>query len=345
MISRCPSCGTAAPDEALTCPACDWDFVANKKTAKNQAPPLDALAPAKSIPVPTPAVGPEKTSLSQVKAEGPAPANSFALPIARNSGPRLSESLLTSAPSELAIPKAKGIVSSGTKIPPRKIDTPQPALKREVPRPQGRRLAIYLAILVGLALGLLSFGAIILTLRSEPKEGAPPTGASPFGKRSAEDVTTRLNSAPAAAPVAAPLPVARETETSPAATPAPSSIPEWVFEGFVYDILSTQGVFGARLAFIDSQNNEVASLTTTEDGHYLATMKPGPAEGYTVRITHNDYAEKYIAEPSSTSSLRKAGLEARKALLAAGAHSLPWIGAVAKSVRHDLALVPKTAPD
>ena len=74
-------------------------------------------------------------------------------------------------------------------------------------------------------------------------------------------------------------------------------------------------------------------------------MKAGPAEGYTLRIVHDDYSGKHIDELDSTSSVRKADLEQRKFLMQAGARSLPWIGTVGKPVRRDMALVPKVAPE
>jgi hypothetical protein len=118
-----------------------------------------------------------------------------------------------------------------------------------------------------------------------------------------------------------------------------------VFEGTVYDLLTTRGAYGVRLVFVDAEDNEIASVETAEDGRYRAAMKPGPAQGYGLRILHDDYSGKHIDELDSTSSVRKADLEQRKFLMQAGARSLPWIGAVGAPVRRDMALVPKIAPE
>jgi hypothetical protein len=118
-----------------------------------------------------------------------------------------------------------------------------------------------------------------------------------------------------------------------------------MFEGTVYDLLTTRGAYGVRLVFVDAEDNEVASVETGEDGRYRVSMKPGPAEGYGLRILHDDYSGKHIDELDSTSSVRKADLEQRKFLMQAGARSLPWIGTVGKPVRRDMALVPRVAAE
>jgi len=166
----------------------------------------------------------------------------------------------------------------------------------------------------------------------------------------------------APAPLAAPAPVetakvhpARPTATfAPVAKPKPATVaaapkkpagPQWVFEGVVYDLLSTRGAYGVRLVFVDADDNEVAAVDTAEDGRYRASMKPGPVKGYTLRIQHDDYSGKHIDELDSTSSVRKADLEQRKFLMQAGARSLPWIGQTGKPVRRDMALVPKAVEE
>ncbi|MEQ1920136.1 MAG: hypothetical protein ABL955_13150, partial [Elusimicrobiota bacterium] len=121
--------------------------------------------------------------------------------------------------------------------------------------------------------------------------------------------------------------------------------PQWIFEGTIYDLLTTRGVYGARLVFIDAEDNEVASVEASESGHYHLSMKAGPPNGYAMRIIHDDYTGKHIDELDSTSSVRKADLEQRKFLMQAGSRSLPWIGTVGKPVRRDMALVPKISPE
>ncbi len=146
----------------------------------------------------------------------------------------------------------------------------------------------------------------------------------------------------AAAPPAAP-PAAAPKPKPP--SPKKAAGPQWVFEGTVYDLLTTRGAYGVRLVFVDAEDNEIASVETAEDGRYRAAMRPGPAQGYGLRILHDDYSGKHIDELDSTSSVRKADLEQRKFLMQAGARSLPWIGSVGAPVRRDMALVPKIAPE
>lgn len=547
MISRCPSCGSPAPDEARQCQACGWDFVANKKAdlkpgAPAKAPPAPAkpapaapppagglsLPPARGGSADAPAVGLGMARLPKVEpAAAPsagAPEESpFALPVARNLGPKPGESLFAPPPSsvEAKLPDArpKEVPPPREEPPareakkdaeaPRKAEPPElkpepkpvakpipkpaskpdpapppeepeeeespalflpssqkeivvepPAPSRPSPRPEprepepdsifakpsaeaprrsapaepapaarkpaetegapkpgGRRSAVYIAAMAGAALGLLSIVAIFVMLRADPQGAARSSGSSPFGKRSADDASLTpmlVDPAPEApapaprspAPVAAgdapastslpapalarsaapPSPVAASAPAPapappPAEAPKPAPIeapkaaparatatfarverpqaapkrlspkpapalrktegPQWVFEGTVYDLLSTRGVYGVKLLFVDAEDNEVFSVDTEEGGYYRAAMRPGPPEGYGLRVIHDDYSGKHIDELDSTSSVRKADLEQRKFLMQAGARSLPWIGALGKPVRRDMALVPK----
>lgn len=196
---------------------------------------------------------------------------------------------------------------------------------------------------------------------SRPVEPPAPTAPPPAPAPTPKAVVV----APAPAPVAPPAPAApakavasRPTavfatiaKPKPPVAPKPAAVvaaapkkpagPQWVFEGVVYDLLSTRGAYGVRLVFVDADDNEVASVETAEDGRYRASMKPGPAAGYALRIQHDDYSGKHIDELDSTSSVRKADLEQRKFLMQAGARSLPWIGQTGKPTRRDMALVPK----
>lgn len=523
MISRCPSCGAPAPDEARQCQGCGWDFVANKMGDKKAAappkiPPKPAVPPAAGLALPPArggAVSPSSPAVPpKPKIDAASPAadeNPFALPVARNLGPKPGESLFSPPPPapeaklpeakpkpapepETALPaaKPKHIVEPEPEAqtpdeeppppkktapppeePPRKSEAPkrppepiaeeaedvapaalflpsstkeifvEPAAKRakaeppapekapvagkgtpaadddEVAKPKtGRPSAVYLAALAGAALGLFSVGAIFMMLRSEPPAAAPSTRSSPFGKRAAgeatmtpvlDEVDPRLDVLEAPAPPPSPAPVAVSNAPSPTSLPAPAvsraveppspgrpeaapapapvtaapapappprptatfpkldrpapaappvaapkpkapaprkaAGPQWVFEGTVYDLLTTRGAYGVRLVFVDAEDNEVASVETAEDGRYRAAMKPGPAEGYSLRILHDDYSGKHIDELDSTSSVRKADLEQRKFLMQAGARSLPWIGAVGAPVRRDMALVPKVSAE
>lgn len=405
MISRCPSCGVPAPDEARQCPACNWDFVGNKKSGDPAGQPPKKTEPGASKPPSTeaPAIGLGMARLPKVElggftAPGGAPKeNPLALPVARNLGPKPGGGLFASLPPAA---KPKEAAPSSIEEPARK-DAPRPsepvaakapaAAAQEPswtdgPKPARRRSTGRLAALAGGALGLFSVGAIFMMFRSEPRGAARPTGSSAFLKRSSHDATVKpvLDTVPAvsAAPPApidlpqanSPPPVSpvRPTATfalparpkpatapagrvpAPAAQPKPAAVPaaakkpsgpQWVFEGVVYDLLTTRGVFGARLVFVDAQDNEVASITTGEDGHYHASMKAGPPEGYALRIVHEDYGDKHIDELDATSSVRKADLEQRKFLMQSGSRSFRWIGSIGKATRRDMALVPKVSQE
>jgi len=194
----------------------------------------------------------------------------------------------------------------------------------------------------------------------EPAPQAPPAALSPaLVMASDEPLPTSIPAPVASRPGAPPSPGADAPRAlappapTPAPAPAPAPVyapkkplgPQWLFEGTVYDLLSTRGVYGVRLLFIDAEDNEIASVETGEGGRYRAAMKAGPLEGYALRIVHDDYSGKHIDELDSTSSVRKADLEQRKFLMQAGARSLPWIGAVGKPVRRDMALVPKVSAE
>ena len=116
--------------------------------------------------------------------------------------------------------------------------------------------------------------------------------------------------------------------------------PRWVFEGVVFDLLTTHGVFGAKLVFLDADGNVVGETDTGPAGRYKVSLPAGP--GYKLKISHGDYTDRYIDEGDATSSLREATPEERRVLMSAAARNLPWAGDPAKPVHRDLALIPKT---
>lgn len=418
MISRCPRCGVPVPDTVRQCPSCGRDFVNNKKGIKKPDEPKKAEPPPDagfSLPPARGGVAPRKPPAETGGAPAPADENSFALPVARNLGPKPGESLFAPPPpKEAPVPKPAEVRK--VEPPPKPSPVPEPdpepvpddpeensaalflpsstkeivveSAKRPEPtepaaastgtKVAGRQSAAYLAALAGGALGLLSVCVIYVMMRAEPQAAARPTGSSPFGKRSSSDaglapnldepelppqppasppptsipapVLSRAVEPPAPRSTAVFVTVAKPKAPAVAKAPKPAVVaapkkpkgPQWVFEGEVYDLLSTRGAYGVRLVFVDADDNEVASVETAEDGRYRAAMKPGPAEGYALRIQHDDYSGKHIDELDSTSSVRKAELEQRKFLMQAGARSLPWIGQTGKPIRRDMALVPKT---
>ena len=312
-------------------------------------PPAPVEPPAPAEP-PAPVEPPQKSGLDVEAAQPPRP--------------------------ELALVKPVKVKEAPPKTAPKGASAGEAEAKAPAPRSP----AVYLAVAAGAALGMLSIGAIYLALRSDPQAASPTGSSSPFGKRSSGDVTPkpvideppqpnpRTVPAPAVPqvaepPIPAPLPRV-QTDTRPTATfalparvkpvspgpiirsapraaPKKPAGPRWEFEGTVYDLLTTRGVFGAQLVFVDADDYEIASVATGKDGHYRVEMKAGPREGYGLRIVHVDYSGKHIDELDSTSSVRKADLEQRKFLMEAGARSLPWVGALGMTTRRDMALVPK----
>lgn len=474
MNSRCPSCGSPAPDEVRQCPACGWDFVTNKKMEKASEPPKAAEPPKKTEPVRPPssvkpsapvagpglalppARGGGAPSAKIPKTETPPGENPFALPVARNLGSKPAESMFAPPPAfpedkaklpavapkepptkepptksaeppkkasaeltmarpadiqppppkpapvaakEEAIPEAESdfllpsstdeiVVKPAAKPAPKaetpkadspKVATPTMKAPARAPEPEpaaagpkqnaDRKSAAMIAGAAGAALGIMSLGALWMMTRSDPAAATHARGSSPFGKRSASDTEVKpsldIAHPPAPAPAPAPQAVIQPRATATFARPTAAAVaaalaaakpkpkpapqkptgPQWVFEGVVYDLLTTRGVFGVKLVFIDAEDNEVTTAETSEGGKFHATMPAGPAAGYTLHIVHDDYSGKHIDELDSTSSVRKADLEQRKFLMRAGARSLPWVGAAGKTVRRDMALVPKNGDD
>jgi hypothetical protein len=182
-------------------------------------------------------------------------------------------------------------------------------------------------------------GAIVSApAQPAPAPAATPTPAPPVVVAPPKEAPDR----PAAKFVqtAQPKRAAKPKRPAPVAAPKKVLGPQWVFEGVVYDLITTRGVYGVRLVFLDAEDNEVTTVEAGEGGQYRVSMDAGPATGYTLRIVHDDYSGKHIDELDSTSSVRKADLEQRKFLMQAGVRSLPWIGVVGKPVRRDMALVP-----
>jgi len=139
MISRCPSCGAPAPDEAKQCPACDWDFVGNKKSSKNdpakKAEPAGlSLPPARPAPADAPAseLGMARLpKIEHVKSDATAEAadsNPFALPVARNLAPKPGKDLFSVPPPPAQKPDVKppAPVVPASVVPAPAVEPPAP---------------------------------------------------------------------------------------------------------------------------------------------------------------------------------------------------------------------------
>jgi hypothetical protein len=148
---------------------------------------------------------------------------------------------------------------------------------------------------------------------------------------------------PAPAIVPAPAPA---LAPSPAPTPAPAAAlepqrPPEIFEGTVFDLLTTHGIFAAKLSFVDAGGKVVGATETGTDGHYKITLPSGT--GYALKIMHADYTGRYIDDDDASNSLRRTTAAERQVLMKSGSHNLPWIGDPQKAVHRDLALVPRAA--
>lgn len=141
-------------------------------------------------------------------------------------------------------------------------------------------------------------------------------------------------------PAAPPRPAAAPAAAAEAPKPRKPKGPRWVFEGTIFDLLTTRGVFGAKLVFVNADGDVVGETDSGPAGRYKISVPPGT--GYKLKISHGDYTDRYIDEGDATSSLREATPEERKILMSAAARNLPWTGETSKPVRRDLALVPKT---
>ena len=169
----------------------------------------------------------------------------------------------------------------------------------------------------------------------------------------APSVPSRDASRPAATFAAVPrviltAPVPSAPKPAAAKPPPPRDEPPaapgrtWAFEGVVFDLLTTRGVFAATLTFRDAAGNVVGETSTGSRGNYKVVLPAGGRKGYSLKITHGDYTERYIDEGDATSSLREATTEERRMLAQAAVRNLPWVGALKKPVRRDLGLVPKS---
>lgn len=182
-----------------------------------------------------------------------------------------------------------------------------------------------------------------------PAAPPSPTAAAPAAPKPEEPARPAASFAPVARvvvsgqePVKPPVAAKPEPdEESPKPAPKKKG-PTWSFEGVVFDLMSTHGVFLAKLTFFDADGNEVGHAETGPGGRYKATVPAGGERGYTLKISHPDYTERFIDEGDQTTSLRDATPEERKMLMQAAARNLPWIGSAKKTMRRDLALVPRT---
>ena len=220
------------------------------------------------------------------------------------------------------------------------VDIPPPLvvcdLSPEAPTPEEALLAskplnARRAAAIGAGLATLCMIALYMTMRPgtetpssvDQAEAAPPSLPAPTP------------------PVIVPAAVAPAASGTAAQPPAPKE-GRWIFTGVIYDLLSTRGVFGVGLIFIDGAGQEVGATESDEEGRYRVTLPAVEPEGYSVRIMHEDYSDRHIDE-SEASSLRTGDLKQRRLLMRSGVRTSAWIGVVGQRTRRDIGLIPLSA--
>ena len=153
-------------------------------------------------------------------------------------------------------------------------------------------------------------------------------------------------------PVAIPPVVIKSLEVPLTPKPAPAAKPEetapaeeeetWAFKGLVFDLMTGDPVFAAKIALVDAKGKVVGETETGTRGRYDLTVPAGPKEGYTLKISNPDYLPRCIDQGAATSQLREASEEDRMVLLHA-TNTRPWIGNTKSPTVHDLALIPVNA--
>ena len=378
MNSRCPSCGSPAREEERLCASCGWDFEARKSAAKPVAAapspiPLPPGAPESAANFPQglnsfPKLEPREPN-RPAESETPLTIPTLApAPPPSVSAPKVDVVPDLPAP-EPALPKSD---PAPALTPEAKTQKPSPPQAPETPKPPAgsRSSPVMTAAIAGAVLGTASVLAVYLLMRPDTVSGSRPAGASPFRR-----MTLSLDAAP---PVAAPASVpASQSSTPTTGSPAPMTAPEdaarpsasfaaaprarvegeeakpveapakprqqaeeesWVFKGLVFDLLTTQGVSGVRLSFLDRDGNVVGETDTSSSGRYEISLPA--AAGCTLKISRDGYTGRYIEEGDATSALREATPEERQTLMSAVARNLPWTGDPKKPLHRDIALMP-----
>ena len=329
MSTLCPSCGNKSPETEGVCAVCSWDFAARKHAGKPLGPDLlfkpgSGAAP-KPVPKPSPAaldpvdLAPPASPWEDHKFEAPMP---------------------TGFPSDLLNPLLLRI---------QRTEAGREALGNEYVQmvvAALRRPRVFIA--AASVLGLWCASQLYMFLpHSAPaaRPSAAPAAPEEYVRPAATFAPTPkvLVNAPEIAPVPAPAP-------APAPVPAPAApkaVPEprrplWTFEGSVFDLLTTRGVFAAKLTFVNARGAVVAQTETDAKGRYKIEIPSG--SGITVRIEHPDYTGRYLDDGDASRSLRGQSLEDRRILMQAAARNLLWTGDAERVVTRDLALVPRT-PD
>lgn len=154
----------------------------------------------------------------------------------------------------------------------------------------------------------------------------------------------------AKAPVPAPKP-APDPDVDPEAVPAPAPEkpakakpgPTWTFEGEVYNLISLEPVYAAKLSFKDASGAVKGTAITGDGGRYKVSLPAGGAAGYTLEVAHPDFLPKYLDEISPP--FREVDESERRALVSMGTTRRPWVGSPSSATKRDFVLVPRVAAE
>jgi hypothetical protein len=327
MATTCPNCGSKAPEAERVCAACGWDPVSRKLVGKPAGLDLffKPVEPA------------------------PRPASEEAKPASRpiqNAPPPIEPAAASAQADSIAASRAEP--PEQTEFPAILLDPLLELLQRtEAGRgalrdPRGQAVAaalrkpgIFVATVLGfgaLGLGTLHFLLWSAEVKVVPLSAPVPAAAVEYVRPSATFAGTPKVVVNSWVPGVAP---------EPAPTGEPQGVP-WIFQGRVFDLLTTRGVSAAVLIFMDANGNAVGETVTDADGRYKISIPPGIH--YAVKIVHGGYGGRYIDDDDAKRFSRARTAEGRRAFLQAPTRNFPWAGNTANAVERDLALVPRS-PD
>ncbi len=352
MISRCPGCGSQVAEEETCCVSCGWDFGARKVSSAPENPPgpVPSRDPLESV-----------AQVAENSKSDPASVPDFEAlvdPLAGLEHESETQREIDAAPAQAAppfLPSIPAVVSG---------------------KGRARKSSVSAAALFGAALGAVGVLAVYFLLRSGAAPPQAPAVAAPVVLNQSGPSPKAISaSAPGEPPAtsqvplpAKPLPeagarrptanfasaprvvvAAREAASvNPALVRTPESAPSrpkgvWKFEGEVFDATTARGVFAAKLVFLNSAGNQVGTTETGPSGRYKIRLPALSSGGYAMKITHQDYVQRYIDEGNAISALREATPEERKILLSAASRNPPWVGDAKTVTRRDLALVSRSS--
>mgnify|MGYP001582582231 CR=1 FL=1 len=219
-----------------------------------------------------------------------------------------------------------------------------------VPAHPERQQIIRLMVVVAIGVFLAVLTANLLMVREpEPVDStetqataiapdSPPLTQRAESPASSEPASNELKDVAPPVLAEAPAPTSVEPPLKITTPPATRERP-WIFEGTAYDHLTTKGVYGVKLMFIDDLGNNKARIETDDQGGFRVSLPAIASGGYTLRLEHDDYSSKYVDDLDATGGLRSADLKQRELLMKVGAAPRQWVGSQDHGTRHDLGLI------